>query len=307
MSGEKNNRKHPSPPPRHIGDAPALGRVSRTHSASQPATRPRSSRGKRRHTTLLARSALLLIAITLATIAIILLYPTQKETTPQATTPAPLEEKEAFALVRKALETPHPHPTGAPFLPTPHTPALLAQLTSSHASEGEITHLTDLGEIYTNGRTHREILVHRENKQRATNRIAILLPAAQGKWHIDLEAYLRTTTPSWEDILAHRTKTATVRVFITKSTYYNGIYSDDTTWQSYTLISPDVTEILHAYAKRSSPQHTAITTILQAGNTPPRITLSLHIHPQAGTRQFEITRILAQDWSISEKPFDQAF
>ncbi len=89
--------------------------------------------------------------------------------------------------------------------------------------------------------------------------------------------------------------------------YYNGIFSDDTVWQAYALVSPDTDEILYAYAKRDTPQFLAMEKILESDEHLHRATLEITSLPDAGERQFQISRVLAENWVMGEKAFDESF
>ena len=114
----------------------------------------------------------------------------------------------------------------------------------------------------------------------------------------------------------------TVRVNVAKDTYYNGPFRDDRQWVCYGMVSPDTEVVMLGYCRKDSPQARAMERIVMdendlpggmqgglpaAAKAPKRATLEVRRVEGAEARQFEITRVLAQDWIVSAKPFDGNF
>jgi hypothetical protein len=98
-----------------------------------------------------------------------------------------------------------------------------------------------------------------------------------------------------------------VRVFVAKDRFHDGIYSDKSVWRAYALSSPDLPEPLYAYTKRGSSQDLALTRIIDADERFRHATLSITKQPDSGPRQFEISRVIAENWIIGAKDFDESF
>jgi len=141
------------------------------------------------------------------------------------------------------------------------------------------------------------------------NRLALLAPDETGVWRVDFDAFDRHVTPDWETILASNPAESTVRVYISKDTYYNGRYQDDRQWACFAMASPDHEELMFGYVPRGSRQHMAIASAVTrnleaASGGLKRMTLSI-LHTGTGDhRQFEITRALADDWALGDGPLD---
>jgi hypothetical protein len=142
------------------------------------------------------------------------------------------------------------------------------------------------------------------------NRLALLTPDENGRWKIDFEAFARTAKPAWSEIMALSAGQGLVRVYVAKDHYYNGLYIDETQWTCYGVASPDEKGVLSGYCRQNSPQAAAMERIV-AGVNPRskdkglrRATLEIVHAEGAESRQFEITRVWAEDWVISATPFD---
>jgi hypothetical protein len=78
------------------------------------------------------------------------------------------------------------------------------------------------------------------------------------------------------------------------------------------MVSPDTTEIMLGYCRKDSPQARAMELIVSSADGDERrrlnrATLELRRPEGAENRQFEITRVLAEDWVLGAKPFDATF
>ena len=102
-----------------------------------------------------------------------------------------------------------------------------------------------------------------------------------------------------------------MRVYVALDPYYNysGRYADDKQWACLGLASPDHKTSMLGYVLRGSPQHGAIGRALmrnaqhsQAGIQ--RMTLEVRHTGTGDPRQFEITRVLSDDWALGDKPLD---
>ncbi|MDP4996262.1 MAG: hypothetical protein NWQ16_08590 [Akkermansiaceae bacterium] len=218
-----------------------------------------------------------------------------------------LDEESAKKLVREYLETTDSSLVNDHFIVHSDEKRVIPALAELTSSEGPVTQLKWMGQVYSNNRVHDQVVVFREKEGEQKNRIALLFKGDDGTWRIDFDAYMRTSTPSWEDILSRNSETSVVRVFIGRYNYYNGIYSDDQIWQAYSIISPDVPEIIYGYVKKDSIQEIALSRIISAGREAPRTVLGLLSKDDAGERQFEISRVYAEDWALAPEAYDESF
>lgn len=217
-----------------------------------------------------------------------------------------LDGKSAKKLVSEYLESTDQSLISERFIVHSAEEAVIPALAEQKATEGAITRLRWDGQIYLNNRVHNQIVVFRKKEEKETNRIALLFKGDDDIWRIDFDAYMRTTTPSWEELLSGSSENSVVRVFISSYNYYNGIYSDDRIWQAYSIVSPDIPDFLYGYAKKDSAQNAALQKIISASSEP-RVTIGLLSEDGAGERQFTISRVYAEDWALSAEAYDESF
>jgi hypothetical protein len=141
------------------------------------------------------------------------------------------------------------------------------------------------------------------------NRIAFLSPDVEKQWRIDFDGFTRYVNPAWDRILTGSAGEATVRVQVIPDNYYNGVYQDEQSWACFAMPSPDHETLIFGYVARGTPQHAALVSTmnrterrLQGGLQ--RMTLMIR-HPGSGDRrQFEITRVLSDEWALGDHPLD---
>jgi hypothetical protein len=139
------------------------------------------------------------------------------------------------------------------------------------------------------------------------SRLAMLTPDTHGKWQIDFHALAQTATPSWHELLENNAPSAQVRVFATVDNYYNGLFQDESQWLCYRILVPEREDGLMAYAKTGSPQAAAMTAALADSRRGVRVTLEIRRVEGGEARQFEISRVLAEDWVMGPAGFDEKF
>lgn len=316
---------------RKIGEAPHLGRVSRSPQSAVKGRRGRSrrdSRKKRKRSIIKAWSGLLAV-VTLAVVIVVVVLNFKNgirngRTTAEknvatdvrnafsdseaSRTPV-LGQQEALDTVTAALGNRDPLLFPEYFVPPAvGTPAeAIAELSETAASDGPVTEMRWLGPKLANGRTVEEVVVVTTKDGEKRNRLAQLVPTPGGQWRIDFDSYMRSASAGWEYILDGVVPLATVRVFVNADSYYNGIFADDRTWQAYAMVSPDTPKILYGYCRKGTPQHSALTRILDNPEKIHRATLEIRTLPEAAERQFEISRVLAENWVLGEDAFDESF
>ncbi|MCX6875362.1 MAG: hypothetical protein NTW21_16375 [Verrucomicrobia bacterium] len=217
-------------------------------------------------------------------------------------------EQEALALVKKALELRNPDEVAGLIRPGPMTALeVVNYLEAMKSVDGEIAGYVWLRSIDKNGLSLEGVLVKFVVKNKPRSRLAILTPDASGVWKMDFAAFARLVQPSWPDLLTRKAESGIVRVYVTKDSYYNGPFLDDTKFTAYSLASPDMDEVLVGYCKVDSAQDRAMKLMWTGGSTPTmtRATLEIRRVEGAEQRQYEISRVLAEDWVMAEKPLDE--
>jgi len=153
-----------------------------------------------------------------------------------------------------------------------------------------------------------------------SDRLALLTPDDQGTWKIDFEAFARCSRPAWKELLDGRVVQAQVRVIIARDNYFNGPFRNDRHWSCYGMGSPeskkllpDGQDLLHGYCLIGSSQAKALEQLFtndersNQRDQKKRVTLEISKIKGAEARQFEITRVLAADWVLTPKAFDEKF
>lgn len=316
------------------GDAPAIGRVARMPGSGLLKNKRRSRKkhedGDSRRLSprqqklvtfrlfLLSGTVVLLLSLAILSWLVSQLNsgestssPTQVQA-PAATRPIPQfptpSVTHALALVKQALAMRDPEKIAGSFRLGATTPAEAAAfLTGLAATDGTLGDCEWLGTLDANNLALEGVLIEFRRDHKPTYRLALLTPDPAGKWRVDFEALARTATPSWRDLLEKRAEAARVRVHATRDSYYNGPFHDDREWDCYRLACPDLDRDLIAYCRTGSPQAKAMRMISQKEEPLNRATLELRRVAGADSRQFEIARVLAEDWVTTEVPFDEAF
>lgn len=226
-------------------------------------------------------------------------------------------EDAALALVKEAIALRDPAMVETYFRTGSAEPAAVtAFLTGMPERDGAVTGFQWLSSMDANGMLLDGVLVNLSRDGAPRNRLALLTPDDQGVWKIDFDAFARTVEPSWNEILAEGGGEGLVRVMIARDSYYNGPFKDDGEWVSYGMASPDTEVILLGYCRKGSPQQQAMERILTNREAPAgmdarrklnRVTLGVRRPEAAELRQFEITRVFAEDWVLGDAPFDAAF
>ncbi len=130
-------------------------------------------------------------------------------------------------------------------------------------------------------------------------RLLLFTPDAQGEWKMEFEAYARTCSPPIGEFMSQpEIKEATVRVYIAKDIYYNSVFDDDRVWACFLLSSPDFEDPFYAYSKLDSPEVAEMVRLLRGQNLN-RATLLLRKVEGATNRQFELARVLTEEWVLN--------
>lgn len=180
------------------------------------------------------------------------------------------------------------------------------------ADGGRIDRYEWLSSMDVDGLLMEGVVVYAERKGVQSEWLAFLTPDERGFWKVDFDALARSSRPSWADIIDGKSERSVVRVFVGKDSYYNGPFQDETVWSCYAIFSPEMRELLpddhellRGYCKIGTAQEKAMNRIFAGGEQARRVILELRKVDGADRRQFEITRVLGEDWVMPPKPFDE--
>ena len=314
---------------RSEGDAPAIGRVARMPGTGLPKIlrrrRNRGERGRHRQGKAVLYWSVLLGVCALGSVAVAMFFwlrpmmdsgaaaEAKIQQNPEAHVrvasqfPSP-SEKDALGLAKRAMGIREPGMVAGLFHPGAASPQEIVDFIGGlGALDGAFDHYEWLSSLDANGLSLDGVLLHFMKGGKPRQRIAFLTPDTDGIWKIDFEAFARKTTPSWKELLEKGGDHAVVRVFLGTDSYYNGPFKDDTQWSCYGIGSPDTDQVLLGYSRLESPQTEAIKWMVSKGGGINRATLEIRRVDGAAPNQFEIVRVLAQDWVMSPKPFDEGF
>lgn len=219
-----------------------------------------------------------------------------------------LSEEDSIALVERALAVRESEKVGDYFRIGSATPVQIVDfLKSLEAVDGAVSRVAAVGSVDANGMTIDGVVVNFKGSGQPRNRVAMLTPDETGKWKVDYDAFARTATPSWSEFLEKRAPSAQVRVYGAVDYYFNGVFRDEAQWICYGLASPDVPDVLYGYCKKGSPQADAMAAIFKKNPVLNRATLVIRREEGADPRQVVISQVLAEDWVVGAKPFEDRF
>lgn len=224
-------------------------------------------------------------------------------------------QDEALELVKRALANRDPELVESCFHLGGAKPAEVVEFVGdTEKRDGRIERFDWLSSMDMDGLLMEGVLVVYAGKTATSERLAFLVPDETGVWKVDFDAFARSSRPSWRELLEGPADHARVRVFVARDAYYNGPFLDESRWVCYALASPETREVLpedrellRGYCRVGSPQARAMERIFRAGERMRRATLEIRRAEGADSRQFEIARVLSQDWVLSPKPFDEKF
>lgn len=224
--------------------------------------------------------------------------------------PSP-SEKEALELVTRALALTEPAGVDECFRAGGATKEeILDFLRGWRETEGKGSRKEWISSMDANGLLLDGVLVITGKYPEEKNRLALLTPDEAGRWKIDFEAFARIVRPEWEKIMDPASAGGVVRIMVAKDSYFNGPFREADGWSCYGMASPDLKTNLYGYCRSNSPQEQAMKRIFASPDDPEeqgkvrRATLELARVSGSGSRQFEIRRVLAEDWVVTDKAFD---
>ena len=118
---------------------------------------------------------------------------------------------------------------------------------------------------------------------------------------IDWDAYSRTGTSSWENLLTGVSGDAEMPVFLRPSAYYNHGFSDKISYSAYVAFSPDLDRDVFLYVQRQSTTESALDRAV--GSSPGPVPVRVRIKDVDGSHQhwqFLCTHVVASAWVKSE-------
>lgn len=328
----------PRAPQRAIGDPPQIGRVERISrmSVSKSRRRHRGHRGRRasrrEHRRKLVRGITMLIFV-LALLAVLVvcsmwLGKRQKinaialaEKPEHARIVERIESKfksptedEALAIVNSSIAASDEASVKKNFrLGSTDVATALKYLTEQHAKRGVPSGTSWHGSIDVNDMLVEGILLNWKNGDDIDSLQLFLTPDERGVWQVDFDSFAGKCMPEWDLFVSGEAAEGTVRVWFSSDNYYNGPFVDENKWVCYSMARPQSDQILTGYCRVGSPQAAAMSSIMQRvrmrgkSNTSSfRATLEISRPEGAERRQYEIKRVLAEDWVLSDKAYDGA-
>lgn len=329
MSSSSNSFHHrPGRKSRQVGDAPSIGHVPKMNRDSES----RVVRHTRRRVSFAEPNIKLVLIVagmvlaTGATVIGLMIWAQRSKgraaeyrsyaPPPVAAQPAgiPLvpapDEAMATKLVEKFLAARSEAALLPLIRPSEQEPAaILAKLAGLEAKDGKLKSVRALGLMDSRALQLEGVLVDFEGGR---NRLALLAPDAAGTWRVDFDAFDRYSTPAWDELLSGKAQSGTVRVFVSADSYFNGVYGDDSKWACYGIASPDHETLMFGYVPKDGELHKILTKVLSkdplgGGETrkATRMTLGIRHDEEAGKRQFEITRVLSDEWALGDQALDE--
>jgi hypothetical protein len=325
-------------PDRIVGDPPSLGRVERVarkvHGDSRKKSRSGRNGSKRRRNRngggkAARRLSVLVFLLTILTIVVTFILWSDKRLKQSTVSKfekfskmRPVErvgskfkspsEEQTRAIVTAALEAKSEADVVTNFRLNGVAPAeVLAYLRHEEEVKGMPRLDQWVGSVDFNNTLMDSILVAYEGSEKKEMRVAMLTPDEQGVWRLDYESFARKCEPAWDQFISGEASEGIVRIWFTKDNYFNAPYADDSKWLSFSMGRVDSEDIIYGYCPIDSPQAEAMAKVMKRLQMNEKIkaslsraTLLISRAEGAGQRQFEIKRVLAEDWLLTETAFD---
>ncbi len=309
---------------RQSGASAGIGKVARVRGSLRTERQSRSRRRAERDAPASPRKVLFwsillgFLSAGLMAIAVLIwlapnIFPDEEDTTAQISSaadnarivskfPSPSGD-DTIKLVKRVLENRDPAQVDALMLKASHSPEeVVAYFEGREQRDGPIQSYHWLSSMDSGTLLMDGVMVISESKGKLCQRLALLTPDSKGLWKMDFDAFARTATPSWTDLLEKGAEKGQVRVMVMHDIYYNGSFADEIKWDCYALFTPDRDELLYGYCLKGSDTAQAMRSLLTADNLSGRATLEIRRVPGAEPRQFEITKVIAKDWLVPAQP-----
>lgn len=317
---------------RELGNAPKLGRVSRMRDSGGKSSRRRSAdspvhRNQRMVLTIVSALAALMVVLAGVWVGFRFRSRFQPSQLPTAAKINPEEhvriaskvkspsEDEAIDLVVKALESTD-EMTAASRMRLQDTSAAdaIRFLEESKSRGIDRKRMQWIGSLDIEGLLIEGVQIQSAQEQDEMSRTAFLVPDEQGIWKLDFDSFARVCKPDWKTVLDGQPAPAMVRVLAAPDVYYNGQFADESQWRCFGITSPDCYEhlpeekrLMYAYCRKNTAQSRALERVLSSEGRVFRLTLEIMRAGQGDKLQFEILRVLSEDWVMTDKPFDERF
>lgn len=317
----KPNEIKPTSAPRQVrevGGAPQIGQVARLRrSSDEPAmglVRVRKSKSSSR-----SHRGVLLWSVVVGSFAVILILltivfwvtqhlekdqlqvvqkPVQKRVVSKFSSP---DRDQAVELARRALTSRDDQVLNSLFRTQGTSGAeILDFLNGAEKQDGPIEHYEWLSSLDSNGMLIEGILVIYKGRAKPVERVVLLTPDSAGNWKVDFDGFAQTCKPPLDKFLAGEGDHAIVRVFAGKDIYYNGVFGDESQWVSYGLISSSDERRLRGYCRVGSKQAVVMANLFLEDQAARRVTLELRRLKGSAPLQFEITRVVSDDWIVAD-------
>ncbi len=206
---------------------------------------------------------------------------------------------ESMALVKRVIENRDPAQVDALMWKASHSPEeVVDYFAGREQRDGPIQSVRWLSSMDSGTLLMDGVMVASDNKGKRSERLAILTPDSEGHWKMDFDAFARTVSPSWTELLEKGAEKAQVRVMVIPDLYYNASFADENQWECFALTTPDLDEALHGYCRKNSDTAAAMRSLFTAENNSGRATLEIRRVAGGELRQFEITKVIAKDWLV---------
>lgn len=210
---------------------------------------------------------------------------------------------ESMALVKRVMENRDPAQVDVLTWKAAHSPdEVVAYFAGREQRDGPILSCHWLSSMDSGTLLMDGVMVVSDNKGKLCERLAILTPDSQGHWKLDFDAFARTVSPSWADLLEKGAEKGLVRVMVIPDLYYNASFADETQWECFALTTPDRDEALHGYCRKNSDIAATMHSLFTAENNSGRATLEIRRVAGGEARQFEIIKVIAKDWLVPPPP-----
>ena len=335
MSSSQDPFRHrPAKPSRELGDAPSIGRVSRFRDGGSSGHGRRTSKvtaidgiDKRINLSTGLAVFLLLCGLVVAGLAAWAFVSAKRNQNaaraavapatvatgaeiPEQPAPAPevLEDTVRSLLKARTPEALEPLIRKS----DQETPVILAKLAGLEQQDGAVKSVRYLNTMRSRCLQLEGVLVTFEG---ARNRLALLSPDETGQWRVDFDGFDRYLSVGMDQLLSGKPVDARVCFYVSADVYYNSRFKDDRQWACYGLASPDSEQLMFGYVPRGSAGHVALDAVIatraevRAGDTIrsslQRMILEIRHHPDSENRQFEILRVLSDEWAMGPVPLDE--
>lgn len=213
--------------------------------------------------------------------------------------PSPSRD-EAIRLVKEATANRQTDKVGQYFRMGTSTPEqIVAYCAATDLRDGPVLDYEWLSNMDSDGMLVEGVVVNHKGAEKTNQRLALLTPDESGRWRVDFDAFARTVTPSWDEVLEKGAEKALVRVMSAPDVYYNGPFLDEAVWKCYAMSSPDNEELLRGYCRLGTRQAEVMEKLFRDGARSARVTLEIRRLPDAERKQFEITHVLGTEWIIA--------